>query len=69
MDDLVGVAIVANEPEAELAVSVLRNEGIDAMWRTTDVAAGGLGPSGGAMGPVEILVRAADEERARELLA
>jgi hypothetical protein len=70
MDDLMRVTIVDNEPEADLAVSLLRNEGIRAMWRTTDAAAAGLGAgTSSAMGPVEILVRAEDAERARELLA
>lgn len=71
MDDLVRVAIVDNEPEADLAVSLLRSEGIRAMWRTTDAAAAGLGAgtSGSMMGPLEILVLAGDAERARELLA
>jgi hypothetical protein len=71
MDDLVRVAVVENEPEAELAVSLLRNEGIHAMWRTTDAAAAGLGAGtgGSGMGPLAILVRAGDAERAHELLA
>jgi hypothetical protein len=70
MDDLVRVAIVDTEPEAELAVSMLRNEGIRAMWRTTDAAAAGLGAgTSSAMGPLAILVRAADADRAHELLS
>jgi hypothetical protein len=70
MDDLVRVAIVDNEPEADLTVSLLGNEGIRAMWRTTNAAAGGLGAgTSSTMGPLEILVRAEDAERAHELLA
>jgi Putative prokaryotic signal transducing protein len=70
MADLVRVAVVDNEPEAELAVSVLAGEDIRAMWRTTNAAAAGLGAgTGSALGPLEILVWAEDAERARELLA
>jgi Putative prokaryotic signal transducing protein len=70
MADLVRVAMVDNEPEAELAVSVLAGEDIRAMWRTTNAAAAGLGAgTGSALGPLEILVRPEDAERARELLA
>ena len=43
MDDLTRVAVVETEPEANLAVSLLRNEGIRAMWRMTDIGAGALG--------------------------
>lgn len=70
MDDLTRVAVVETEPEASLAVSLLRNEGIRAMWRMTDIGAGALGVGGGgAMGPMEILVVEKDAQRARELLA
>ena len=37
VDDLTRVAIVENEPAAELAVSLLETEGIWAMWRKTDI--------------------------------
>ena len=69
MDDLTRVAIVETEPEANLAVSLLRNEGIRAMWRMTDIGAGALGVGGGGMGPMEVLVVEKDAQRARELLA
>jgi hypothetical protein len=70
MDELVRVAVVDNEPEADLAVSLLGSEGIRAMWRATNAAAAGLGAgTSSAMGPLEILVRAEDAERAVELLA
>ena len=71
VDDLTRVAIVENEPAAELAVSLLETEGIWAMWRKTDIAsaAWGLSPAGGVGGPIEILVLAKDVPRAQELLA
>jgi hypothetical protein len=69
MEDLVRVAVVDNEPEAELTVSMLRNEGIRAMWRTTDAAAAGLGGgTSSGIGPLAILVLPDDAERARELV-
>jgi len=53
--------------EAELIVSVLEGEGIRSMHRPTNFAAGATdGLTGG--GASEILVRAEDEARARELL-
>ena len=71
MDELVRVALVDTEPEAELAVSQLRLEGIAAMWQQTSLGMTGLmGTSGGGfMGPMEILVHPENAERARELLA
>jgi hypothetical protein len=70
MDDLIRVAVVHTEPEADLAVSLLRTEGIRAMWRTTDIGAGALGVGGGgATGPLEVVVLEKDAQRARELLA
>ena len=41
MVDLVRVAVVGNEPEAELTVSFLGTEGIRAMWRGTSLGAMG----------------------------
>jgi hypothetical protein len=69
VDDLTRVAIVENEPAAELAVSLLETEGIWAMWRKTDIASAVWGLSLAVGGPVEILVLAEDVPRARELLA
>ena len=67
-DDLVTLTIAANETEAELIRGLLRTEGIESMQRQTDVAAGALDgwAPGGAR---EVLVRAGDLERARELIA
>jgi putative signal transducing protein len=48
---------------------LLATEGIQSMQKYTDFAAGSLDGSLGAGGSREILVRAADLDRARELLA
>ena len=61
------VAIVPNEPAADMLCALLRTEGIACMRRVTDVGAGaldGVAPTGSR----EVLVNAADEERARELV-
>ena len=71
MSDLVRVALVENEPSAELAVGLLRTEGIPAMWRETSLGLTnwGAGSIAGVMGPMEILVHPEHAERAHELLA
>ena len=71
MSDLVRVALVENEPSAELAVGYLRTEGIPAMWRETGLGAAswGVASVGGVRGPMEILVHPEHAERAQELLA
>jgi hypothetical protein len=70
MTDLVRVATVENEPEAELVVGLLRTEGISAMWQRAEfgAAGAGIGSAGGVSGPFDVLVQAHDAERARELL-
>lgn len=71
MADVIRVATVDNEPEAELAVGLLRSEGISAMWQRAayGAAGAGLGSAGGVSGPFDVLVEAHDAERASELLA
>jgi Putative prokaryotic signal transducing protein len=71
VSDLVRVALVENEPSAELAVGYLRTEGIPAMWQGTSLGATSWGVTsvGGAVGPMEILVHPEHAERAEELLA
>ena len=59
--------VVANEIEAQLACSLLRDEGIECFARPTDLAAG-RGDGFVVGGPFEVLVGEADLERARELL-
>ena len=71
MSDFVRIATVESEPEADLAVGLLRTEGITAMWqRSGEPAAGmGIGPVGGIGGLFDIVVLPDDAERAAELLA
>ena len=67
-DELVRLTIVSSEPEAELLRGLLATEGIESVQRPTDFAAGAL-DGWAAGGAREILVRAADVETARELIA
>ena len=71
VSDLVRVALVENEPSAELAVGYLRTEGIPAIWRETSLGGTSWGGAsvGGVLGPMEILVHPEHAERAQELLA
>lgn len=67
-DDLVRLAIVANELEAEIVRSLLATDGIESMHRMLDFAAGAW--DGWAVaGAREIVIHARDLERARELVA
>jgi len=68
--ELVRVATVENEPEAELVVGLLRTEGISAIWQRAAFGAGGagFGSAGGVSGPFDVLVQPHEAERARELL-
>ncbi len=66
--ELVRLTIVASEPEAEMVRGLLSTEGIESMQRPTDFAAGAL-DGWAAGGAREILVREADLETARELIA
>jgi hypothetical protein len=66
--ELVRLTIVASEPEAELVRGLLSTEGIESMQRPTDFAAGAL-DGWAAGGAREILVREADLDAARELIA
>ena len=66
---LVRLTIVANELEAEMVCGLLRTEGIAATHWRTNVAAGAADASTTAAGPREVLVPAAELERASEILA
>ena len=59
--------VVANEIEAELACSLLRDEGIKCFSRPTDLAAG-RGDGFVTSGPYEVWVDESEVEKARELL-
>ncbi len=63
------MTVVGSEPEAELATQLLRTEGIESFHRPTDYGAGTGDGLASGWGPHEIVVRAPDLERARELLA
>ena len=67
-DELVRLTIASSEAEAEMIRGLLATEGIDSMQRPTDFAAGAL-DGWAAGGAREVLVRAADLETARELIA
>ena len=65
-DDVVAVRTYANEVEADLAASWLAAEGVESMVLMDD--AGGALPSFQIMSGVKLVVRAEDEDRAREIL-
>ena len=69
MSELVRLTIVADEFAADTIISLLQTEGIEAIQQRTDLAAGMADAAASAFGPREILVRPADVERARELVA
>ena len=69
MSDPVRVTIVANEVEADLVCSFLRNEGIRCGHRVTNVGAGAWDGVPNMGGPREVLVDPDDLEDARALLA
>ena len=68
MDDEVAVTVVGSAPEAELACQMLRTENIPCYFRPTSFAAGAGDGLVSLGSPREIVVRAADAKRARELL-
>jgi Putative prokaryotic signal transducing protein len=67
-DDTVVLTAVASEPEAELVCGLLRSEGIECAFRDTEAIDTTL-EDFIAAGSQEILVREADLEAAKELLA
>jgi hypothetical protein len=69
MDDEVAVTVVGTEPEAELACELLRSESIPCYHRATSFAAAAGDGLASPASPREIVVRVADAERAREILA
>jgi hypothetical protein len=64
--DVVSVRTYSSEVEADLAASWLAAEGVEAMVLADD--AGGALPSFRVLGGVRLVVRAEDEDRAREIL-
>lgn|GEM_PF-904189 len=63
------VTVVSNDVEAEMLCGLLRSAGIECYFRKTDLGAGYTGGMLSSAGPTEVIVRGADLERARELLA
>lgn len=66
-DELVVVAVAANQSEAEMLCSLLRSEGITCMPRLTNRGAG-AGQGWGVGGQHEILVTSKDAQAARKIL-
>jgi hypothetical protein len=69
MEEDVAVTVVGSAPEAELACQLLRTESIACYHRPTTFAAGAGDGLVSLGSPREIVVRAEDAGRARELLA
>jgi hypothetical protein len=67
MSELARLTVAANEAEAELIRSLLRSDGIESELRTTDYGVGATDALG-SFGAREVLVRAEDLDRARELI-
>jgi putative signal transducing protein len=67
-DEGVVVTVVSGEPEAEVVCGLLRSSGIECAYRDTEAIDSPL-EDFTAAGRQEILVRPADLEAARELLA
>ena len=68
--DLVRLAVVGDEMEAEALCGLLRTNGIDCSYRRSDMSAG-AGTYGGGFavaGPTEVLVHEDDLDAARRLL-
>jgi hypothetical protein len=65
----VRLTVVSSELEAEALRGMLETAGIASMQRPTDFAAGALDGWAAAGSAREVLVRAADLEAARELIA
>jgi Putative prokaryotic signal transducing protein len=68
VSELVVLDVVGSEPEAEIILSLLRTEGIQAIAQKTNFAVGLADASSSGAGPREILVHAENLERAREVL-
>jgi hypothetical protein len=67
-DDVVAVGLVPNVPLAEMVIEELRNEGIEAFYKSAGLGSGAGTSVTGPASPCEIYVQRADAERARELL-
>jgi hypothetical protein len=68
MDDLATLTVVRNETEAEMICALLRTAGVRSFHRQTNAGAG-FGDGMPQTGAHEVVVEAADLERAKEALA
>ena len=68
MAELAVLQVVGSEPEAQIVISLLRTEGIQAIAQKTNFAVGLADAASSGAGPREILVREQDLTRAREVL-
>jgi len=68
MSELVVLDVVGSEPEAEIILSLLRTEGIQAIAQKTNFAVGLADASSSGAGPREILVHEENLERARQII-
>lgn len=66
MDDLIPIKIFLSKIEAEIAKSYLASEGINAFLQSDDV--GSMYPSTQSVSGVRLFVKAADAQRAKEML-
>jgi hypothetical protein len=68
--DEASLTVAASGLDVEMLCGRLRLEGIQCLYRMTDVAAGAWGAGAGVFlsGPTEVIVDAAKLEQARELL-
>jgi hypothetical protein len=69
VSELVVLDVVGSEPEAEIIISLLRTEGIQAIAQKTNFAVGLADASSSGAGPREILVHEENLERAKRVLA
>ena len=68
MSELVVLDVVGSEPEAEIIISLLRTEGIQAIAQKTNFAVGLADASSSGAGPREILVHEENLERAKQII-
>jgi hypothetical protein len=68
LDEGVVLTVVSDEPEADIVCGLLRSAGIDCAYRDTEAIDSPI-EDFIAAGPREILVREADLDAARELIA
>jgi len=68
VSELVVLDVVGSEPEAEIIISLLRTEGIQAIAQKTNFAVGLADASSSGAGPREILVHEENLERARQII-